>query len=169
MEIIRRVDTEIYHQFPMLANQPAGNPNAVPLSAVTAAPEEPHRPFRFTVPPKLFVAHNIAFAGALHNVTSCLIAQAQALWITAYFDDKLDTSRAPSGDTEHSKFLRELEYETYLHAQFSKRRTPLAFGPRHPEFSTDSLAFVNFLLKYLGLKNVEEEGLVLGIFRKVQC
>ena len=152
LEIVRQVDSEIYHRFPMLANQPVGNPNAVPLSAVMVAPEEPYRLFRFTVPPKLFAAHNIAFAGALHNVTTCLVAQAQALWITAYFDNELDNLRAPSGDTEHSKFLRELEYETYLHTQFSKRRTPLAFGSRHPDFSTDSLAFVDLLLKDLGLR-----------------
>lgn len=112
----------------MLANQRAGNPNAVPLSAVTVAPEEPHRPFRFRVPPKLFVAHNIASAGVLHNVTTCLIAQAQALWITAYFDDKLDNLRARSGDTEHSDSCESSSTKPICMHSFQSAVLPLPLG-----------------------------------------
>ncbi|MCJ1243880.1 hypothetical protein MMC30_001077 [Trapelia coarctata] len=66
-------------------------------------------------PEMLVATRNIVFAVALHNVTTCLVAQAQALWITAYFDDKLDNSHLPSEDAKRAEVLGELEFEAYLH------------------------------------------------------
>ena len=152
VERMHKVDSEIFDRFPILANQPLKNKKAVPLHRTAVDPEEPYRLYRFISPPKLVITRNIAFAGALYNLTTSLIAQAQALWITAYFDDRLESLHLTVKDTERSKVLGDIEDETYLHTQFSKRRSPLGSGARHPDLSTDSLCYLDLLLKDLGLK-----------------
>ena len=87
--------------------------------------------------------HNLAYAGALFSVTGCLTAQTQALWIAAFLSGKLETAARP---------VQELEYEAYLHTQFCKHRSPIGFSSRNADFSSDSMPFIDLLLKDLGLK-----------------
>ena len=150
-DIQREVDEEIYEKFPILRDQPIRNSDSRELRGIPAQPAEPYRLYRFTVPPSLAHTRSIAFAGALHNVMTCMTAQTQALWITAYFDDRIDNLHFSDDADKIQQELKTIKYETFLHTQFSKRRTPFGMTARHPAFSTDSLAFVDLLLKDLGL------------------
>ena len=150
-DLVERVDAEISQNYPILRDPPPRKADAAPLPGTTSAPKEPYRLYRFTVPPRMVPTRNLAYAGATHNITTCLTAQLQALWITAYFDDQLAATHLPEEDSARIRTLEKIEYEAFLHTQFSKRRTPYAFGARHPDFSTDSLAFMDRLQDDLGL------------------
>ena len=97
-----------------------------------------------------------------------LIAQLQALWATAYFDDKLinplmvscwrgsiaedaDMDRKPA--IKKSADLDLLKWETALQTQFGKWRYPGGFGKRNPDFVFDAVPYMDLLLKDLGLQS----------------
>lgn len=46
--------------------------------------------YRFIVPPARVKDRNIAFAGMVSSVSTASAANAQSLWISAFFDGKLD-------------------------------------------------------------------------------
>ncbi|ERF68288.1 hypothetical protein EPUS_02744 [Endocarpon pusillum Z07020] len=148
---IRKAENEILTRFPRLKIQPASSPNAKPMiarpsnSPAAIQPNQPYRLYRFMVPPALIDDRSIAFAGALMTVSTPLIAQTQALWLSAYFDGKIN----PKDD---------ITYETILHSQFGKWRCPAGYGARFPDFVFDSLPYLDLLLSELGLKAHRKQG-----------
>lgn len=130
-------DKEILERFPILQNQPVlryeRNPNS-----------EPMRYYRFIVPPSHVARRNIAFAGMVSTVSTACFANAQALWISAYFDGKL---------AREAKSQDEVLKEVYLHTQFVKWRYPCGYGDSLPDFAFEALPYVDLLLNDVGVKN----------------
>lgn len=141
----------------------AGPQKALPDSA--AAPIRTHetkdlastRPnyelYRFMVPPsqKFFEHRNIAIIGAHLAVNAITVAQAQALWITAFFNDKIDNVSRSKGKVSY----REIEYQTVLHAEYCRLRHPPAgggAGNKCPDLVFDGLLYTDLLLQDLGIE-----------------
>lgn len=167
----------ILSEFPRLAHQPELGAQCRPLSAdALGADEEPYRLWRYMVPPASVESRNIAFAGMLLSISTPLIAQLQALWITAYLDGSL-ALRLPSrpiniaasrskpesqsvqrmlDDRSETDLLttttEKAEWETVLHTQFVRWRYPAGFSSRFPDFVFDALPYMDMLLRDLELR-----------------
>jgi len=116
-----------------------------------ASPRSNYELYRFMVPPsqKSFQHRNIAIIGAHLAVNAITVAQAQALWITAYFNDKID-HLSPAQISR-----REIEYQTILHAEYCRLRHPPAgggAGHKCPDLVFDGLLYTDLLLQDLGLE-----------------
>lgn len=180
-ELVDRADKEILSRFPRLKRQPVQNKNLKPILEVDgistkdrlnpSTPLTPYTLYRFMAPPTaaLLARRDIAFAGVLMNFSVPLVAHAQALWINAYFSDRLSPSVIPpslsppgtagEGDGE-GKTLDELRYETVLHSRFGKWRYPAGYGTRYPDFVFDAVPYIDLLLGDLGLKIHRKAGWV---------
>ncbi|KAJ1326000.1 dimethylaniline monooxygenase (N-oxide forming) [Microdochium nivale] len=136
-QLRKAADAEVLDRFPMLVNQPVlryeRNPDAEPL-----------RYYRFIVPASHVAKRNIAFAGMISTVSTANFANAQALWISAYFDGKL---------VREAKTQDEVLKEVYLHTQFGKWRYPCGYGDSLPDFSFEALPYIDLLLNDVGVKN----------------
>jgi Pyridine nucleotide-disulphide oxidoreductase len=147
----RKADAEIFSRLPRLKDQPVPNPRAKPLvarpsdSPAAIQPNQPYRLYRFMVPPALIDDRSIGFAGALMTICTSVVVQAQALWLSAYFDGKID----PKGD---------INYETILHSQFCKWRCPVGYGARFPDLVFDGLPYVDMMMLELGLRVHRKNG-----------
>jgi hypothetical protein len=100
------------------------------------------------VPPAFTESRTLAFAGAYRSPATTIIAQTQALWITAFLDDQLPALK----DSDNAASERIL-YETVLHTQFGKWRYSRGFGARFPELWFDCLPYVDLMLKDIGIQN----------------
>jgi hypothetical protein len=134
--LIEEADRKLCDTFPILRAQPVLRSEPVK--------QEPHRNYRFMVPTQFFYKRNIAFAGMVSTVCTSMFATTQGLWISAFLDGKL--SRTPKSDDDVTK-------EVLLHTQFEKWRYPCGYGATIPDFTFDSLPYVDLLLNDLGLKN----------------
>ncbi|KAK4125694.1 FAD/NAD(P)-binding domain-containing protein [Parathielavia appendiculata] len=187
-EEVARADEEILSRFPRLRDQPVQNKKLKPIldtNALTttdtinhSTPLTPWTLYRFMVPPsaRCLQTRDIAFAGALLNFSTFMVAHAQALWITAYFNDQLPASVVPPIRPPHSlhsqtatvpttergrkaeiktekiKSLAELRRETLLHARFGRWRYPAGHGAQFPDFVFDGLPYLDLLVRDLGLR-----------------
>ncbi|KAJ6439296.1 hypothetical protein O9K51_07181 [Purpureocillium lavendulum] len=81
-----------------------------------------YRLYRFMVPPneRLLEQRNIAFMGFHLALNATMIAQLQALWITAFFTDEIDHLRNMATSFE------EIRYSAVLHNEYSRIRHPPA-------------------------------------------
>ncbi|KAL4890681.1 hypothetical protein BDV59DRAFT_204158 [Aspergillus ambiguus] len=161
-ELTKAADTEILRRFPRLVDQPTpANPS--PYAPLTdnapATARHPFRLARFMVPPGLASSRSIAFMGITMTINTTMVAQAQALWIAAYFGEKLtptpretcpDGVKAALSNTDESTDV-DLLWETALHSQFGVHRYPGGFGKRNPDFVFDALPYIDMLLTDLGL------------------
>ena len=142
--VLAKADAAILAAFPRLRDQPAIN-NPTSTSSKDDAPQ-PLRLYRFITPPHTLsrsTTPNLAFAGLLTTISTPLVAQAQALWITALFDSAL--TRPPSSPAQ-------AEWLAVLHARFGKWRYPLGYGARVPDFVFDALPYVDMLLRDVGVE-----------------
>jgi hypothetical protein len=139
---------------------------------------EPYRLYRFMVPPAFIQGRTLAFAGAYRSPATPVIAQVQALWITAFLDNQIPavadasikieassstqskltaeentTSDSESGKDVVSEATNRIMYETVLHTQFCKWRYSRGFGARFPELWFDCLPYVDLLLGDIGIRN----------------
>jgi hypothetical protein len=147
---VSRADAQILATSPKLQNQPVTRHyNTLAASAKAVAPE-PYRLYRFMVPPAFVETRTLAFAGACRSHATIIIAQTQALWITAFLDHRI------SGLNEFAS--EQIEYETVLHTQFGKWRYSRGFGARFLELWFECLRYVDLLLKDVGVRN-ERKGL----------
>jgi hypothetical protein len=164
-----RADAEILTRFPRLRDQPALNPHYKPLTETKGDPAaeeregklEPWRLYRFMIPPAFLASRDIGFSGALMTVSTAIVAQTQALWLTAFLGGPGDASENSSeasskarktiSPLEHAS-LADIEYETFLHARFGRWRAPGGFGALFPDFAFDALPYIDLLLRDLGLR-----------------
>ena len=156
-DLVKSADDEILRRFPRLQDQPIFEPKHRPLTenAAAAAPH-PIRLARFMVPLSMFKERSIVFLGTTLTFNTVLIAQLQALWATAYFDDKLIE------DIEKSDL--HLKWETALQTQFGKWRYPASFGKRNPDFVFDAVPYMDLLLKDLGLRSHRKSNIFVECF-----
>lgn len=168
-----RADAEILNTFPRLRNQPAERNNTKRLASTDGeVPEEvlsAMNLYRFMVPAdeELLEANDIAFAGHLMSITTSIIAQTQALWISAYFDGKL-SPLAGASQTAHAApnpdhQIASVKYSAVLHNRYGKWRYPGGWGGKIPDFVFDALPYVDLLLRDLGLKTRRKGGFLKEI------
>lgn len=99
--IVQAADAEILHRFPRLTEHPShASPSAYVPIAKDAQTESqalhPYRLTRFMVPvTPLAEEKNIAFMGVAMTINTPLLAQTQALWIAAYFSNRLSLESLP--------------------------------------------------------------------------
>jgi hypothetical protein len=147
-EHIPKADAEIFRTCPKLQNQPASRHFKPMSDKKEELTPEPYRLFRFMVPPAFIQSRTLAFAGAYRSPATTIIAQTQALWITAFLDHQIPALTCPSGIVPERVL-----YETVLHTQFGKWRYSRGFGARFPELWFDCLPYVDLLLKDIGVQN----------------
>jgi hypothetical protein len=145
---IPKADAEILQTCPKLQNQPAPRHVKPMTEDKTASTPEPYRLYRFIVPPAFIGSRTLAFAGAYRSPGTTIIAQTQALWITAFLDGQLPGLKNPDDEVTHR-----IMYETVLHTQFGKWRYSRGFGARNPELWFDCLPYVDLMLKDIGIQN----------------
>ncbi|ETN47142.1 uncharacterized protein HMPREF1541_01333 [Cyphellophora europaea CBS 101466] len=133
-QLATEADSELLSRFPILATQPTLN---------FKPPNDPFRLYRFMVPPTRISDRNIAFAGMVSSVSTSICATAQALWISAFFDGKLD--RLVRTDEEVTK-------EVMLHTSWGKWCQPTGYGASLPDFVFDAIPYTDLMLRDLGLK-----------------
>lgn len=120
------------------------------------------------------------------TINTPLLAQTQALWIAAFFSDRLSlqeitTERCPveiprsycreggdvksadvdvsvSGEDANANTNADADilYETALHTQFGVHRYPGGLGRRNPDFVFDAIPYVDVLLKDLGIEGARK-------------
>lgn len=179
-ELLEKATGEIKCRFPSLRSPPQAGANYKLLSTdAEAAAPHPFRLTRFLVPPPLFKEHSIAFIGTTQTGCTALIAQTQALWVAAFFADQLSSTPAATTDHMHSSVISKrpdnsvpaswdessaMEWETALHTEFSKWRSPAGFGNRNPDFMIDALPYIDLLLKDLGLNSHRKKDPLREIF-----
>lgn len=174
-KMVEAADQEILRRFPRLANQPVLNPKFSPLdSTAEAAAPHPFRLFRFMIPLSTLEDRSLAFMGIPMTIDTTLVAQAQALWISAYFNDQLTpTSTEPclpavraalNLKTEDDAEL-DLAWETTLHSEFGKFRYPGGFGRRNPDFVFDAIPYIDLMLCDLGLPSQRKTGALARCFQ----
>ncbi|KAI8254153.1 FAD-dependent monooxygenase DEP4 [Colletotrichum sp. SAR11_239] len=168
-EMLQKVDKEIFSTWPALQDQPTGNKKLKPLvenggistkEAVNPFTRlTPYALYRFVAPPsKKFLEHrDIAFAGVLMHITAAIIANTQALWIDAFFHDKLPAVREATSDP---KAMEKLQYETALHNRFCKWRYPAGHGDMFPDFVFDAIPYVDRLVTDLELNKYRKNGMI---------
>lgn len=157
---LQAADKEIFARFPVLQAQPKLRPRVQGNSASAARDFSLNRPFRlhrFMVPPAFIHDRTIGFSGMMQTINMATVAQAQALWLTAYFGGAIQP-------VSESKTLEEVERETELYSRFGKWRSPAGHGDRFPDFVFDTMPYLDMLLADLGLKGRRKEGIVKEIF-----
>ncbi|KAH8719251.1 putative dimethylaniline monooxygenase [Phaeosphaeriaceae sp. PMI808] len=130
-------DRKILEQFPILENQP--NLRSKPKKVV-----DPLRYYRFMVPSTMVSKRNFAFAGMISSVSTAICASTQGLWITAFFDDKLE---------REAKSQENITSEIMMHTQWGKWRYPCGYGASLPDFVFEGIPYVDMLLKDIGIQN----------------
>ena len=133
-------DDEILKLYPRLRDQPPLHIKPKP---------NPFRLYRFIVPPARINDRNIAFAGMVSSVSTASAANAQALWISAFLDGRLEKIASTQ---------QEVTKEVMLHTQWGKWRYPCGYGANLPDFVFDALPYIDLLLKDLGLKVNRKNG-----------
>ncbi|KAI9367149.1 hypothetical protein BJX61DRAFT_529855 [Aspergillus egyptiacus] len=183
--LVSAADEEILRRFPRLVDQPAHNSPEpyTPLAKDAQAESQALHPFRLTrflVPAtkRLARERSVAFMGIAMTINTPLLAQTQALWITAFFSNRLSLSsiaKETCPDTLRNVLSKEtaadsasasaaadqpvngdddanILWETALHTQFGIHRYPGGLGKRNPDFVFDAVPYVDVLLKDLGVR-----------------
>jgi hypothetical protein len=156
---IPKAESEIFLNCPKLQHQPKPRHYQPMTENKLEITQEPYRLYRFMVPPAFTESRTLAFAGAYRSPATTIIAQTQALWITAFLDDQLPALK-DSDDAASERIL----YETVLHTQFGKWRYSRGFGARFPELWFDCLPYVDLMLKDIGIQNRRKKSWWLELF-----
>ncbi|KAJ9610655.1 hypothetical protein H2200_005432 [Cladophialophora chaetospira] len=160
-----KADAELLRELPALKTQPLLNPRYKPMAGhkPSESLDEPYRLYRFMVPPAFYIERSIAFAGIVQSISTVYIAQAQALWMAAYFDG-YNAPALTKFDGDEKKLVDHITWQTMLHTQYGKWRCPGGYGSRFPDFVYDGLPYMDLLLKDLGLKNKRKASMFQELF-----
>ena len=182
--LIQKADNYILENYPRLQNQPVINkkyktpPNSSDgknwLSSDPYRLDQPYRLYRFMVPPAYINERSIGYTGMMSSIHTCICAQAQALWLTAYLGGDLPrpapsasdrTSSLTNGTIKPTSSVKPVEppsptpfdqesvrWQTTLHSQFGRWRYPAGHGNRFPDVAFDGIPYVDMLLRDLGLE-----------------
>ena len=164
--LTEKADLEILQRFPKLAAQPVINRHYKALDG-DGSPECLDRSFqlyRFMVPPAFINDRSIAYNGMMLSVHTTSIAQAQALWVTAYFSGHLPRTETPPVKGLATFDKEKVRWETILHNQFVKWRYPGGFGKRFPDIVFDGVPYIDMLLRDMGLKYRRKGGFWSELF-----
>lgn len=151
-EHIGRADAQIFQTCPKLQEQPTPRNPELLADRTNDLTPQPYRLYRFMVPPAFLQSRTLAFAGAYRCPATATLAQTQALWITAFLDNRIPSLRSEQASTKDEIASRAM-YETVLHTQFTRWRYSRSFGARFPELSFDCLPYVDLLLRDVGVRS----------------
>lgn len=157
----------ILHQRPMLRAGPlrqSVEPLASPDNATKSGQFGPYRLYRYLVPANAdFMAdRNIAFLGTHLSVHAIMLAQVQALWITAFFENNISSLRPETIDQ------KQVELDTALHVEYQKLRRPRGAGGHgagFPDLVFDSLPYVDILMDDIGLRIRRKSNVFADLFK----
>jgi hypothetical protein len=129
------------------------NAKEVAEAAVAIPKLSPYRLHRFVLPVNqdLIRMKNFAIIGAHITLHTAILSQAQALWITAFFDDKIPHLSNHS-TTGHG--FKEIQRQMYYDTEYQKLRRPHetgGTGSRCPDLVFDSIPYADMLLSDLNL------------------
>lgn len=165
---LQSIHARVLQEAPMLRQGPVRtlHPSAaIPIPLATARTDHGkptgrsgYQLYRFLVPsdPKFLHHRNIAFIGTHLAINAVTVAQAQALWITAFFENKI--VHLDASHLDHAQ----VEYQTLLHNEYCRLRHPPeggGAGARCPDLCFDGLLYTDLLITDLGL-NVFRKGAV---------
>jgi hypothetical protein len=104
--------------------------------------------YRFIVPPsRTFLENrNLAVIGGHISIHTVMLAQAQALWITAFFHGRVASTATANVDAVRQEALVFSEYE-----RIRRPREAGGCGRRFPDLVFDSFPYMNMLLEELGI------------------
>ncbi len=162
----QKAEADISSRLRYLQNLPRRTPNAPSVQKRPATPPvslSDHL-YRFMVPSerRVLESRSLAFIGAHSSIHAVVVAQAQALWITAFFLGRLDHLTASRLD------LEAVTYETILHGLYGTMRRPRECGgaaEKYPDLVFDSIPYVDCLLKDLGLSVQRKRSLWDDVFQ----
>ena len=133
VQLAEEADEKLLNLYPRLRKQPE-------LSFQQVG--DPFRLYRFIVPPARINYRNFAFAGMVSSVLTTTSANAQAIWISAFLDGRLDKIASTP---------EEVANEVMLHTQWGKWRYPYGYGASLPDLAFDAQPYVDMLLNDCGL------------------
>src|SRR6202012_1065433 len=121
--LIQKADEEIFRTAPELSLGPVKSlpEGSAPIISTRGSRRScPYRLYRFMAPPspKIFEQRNIAFIGAHLALNAITVAQAQALWITAFFQNQIPHLNLPTTNMD------DIQYQTILQSEYCRLRHP---------------------------------------------
>lgn len=165
-DLIRKATEEIQRVVPELCSAPVKvlpEESAPVVSTRESRTTSPYRLYRFMVPAAkvLREKRSIAFLGAHLALNAITVAQAQALWLTAFFLHEIPRLESPQAD------WKEVNYQTILQSEYCRLRHPPeggGAGERCPDLVFDGLLYTDMLLRDVGLQNFRKTGIWKELF-----
>ena len=150
---IAQEEQRIYGDLPLLKQRPKQN-----MLVNAVSPDDGLYLYRFMLPvaPKMLQAKNLAFLGHSFTISTYLVGQLQALWITAFLDGQLD-----SLTKVNEKSMKAISSSTASMAAYMRLRHPPetgGFGDRFGDMAFESLPYIDLLLRDLGLEWMRKKG-----------
>ena len=150
---IAQEEQRICESLPLLRQRPKQN---ILVNAVS--PDDGMYLYRFMLPvaPKMLQARNLALLGHSLTISTFLVGQLQALWITAFLDGKLD-----SLTSVNEKSMNAVSSSTASMAAYMRLRHPPetgGFGDRFGDMAFESLPYIDLLLRDLGMEWTRKKG-----------
>jgi hypothetical protein len=146
-------ETELHRDVPCFRNLARRTPNAPTLEDDTPKKILAKGPqlYRFVIPwhPSVVHGRNLAYIGAHSSPHAAVVAQAQALWATAFLMGKVDHLKPFNVD------LDSVRADSILHSTYGQTRRPKesgGAGAKYPDLVFDSIPYVDVLLADLGLQ-----------------
>lgn len=152
-EDVGRAEQEIHHEIQYLRTLPRRTPNApTPMGGSPKPTSRSVQLYRLVVPsqPLFLERRNVAFIGLHSSIHAMVVAQAQALWITAFFQERVKHLTASRID------LDAVRYSSIFHSVYGRIRRPRecgGAGDKYPDLVFDSIPYVDCLLTDLGLES----------------
>ncbi|KAI1867387.1 uncharacterized protein JN550_007118 [Neoarthrinium moseri] len=117
--------------------------------------------YRFMVPSSdaFLATRNLAFIGAHLSIHAVMLAQVQALWITAFFQGLSPNVQGGAGT---------MRQEALLQSEYERVRRPKeagGSGARFPDLVFDSLPYMDMLLEDLAMKTKRKSSWISEIFQ----
>ncbi|UNI24560.1 hypothetical protein JDV02_010295 [Purpureocillium takamizusanense] len=171
-ELSDRARRDVFARIPALKAGPKRTlPDGTVQGSKHAVPDNtgsPYRLYRFLIPldERSLQHRNIAFIGSHLALNATMIAQIQALWVTAFFMNEIDHLKPKVIDQ------KEVRYSAFLHSEYGRIRHPHiagGAGERCPDLAFDCLPYMDLLLSDLGLhqfRKSRETGIWSEIFHR---
>lgn len=137
---------------------------ASPENSTKSGQVGPYRLYRYLVPAdvEFMTDRNIAFLGMHLSVHAIIVAQVQALWITAFLENEIPRLR-PNAIQQS-----DVEFNTAVHVEYQKLRRPRGAGGHgagFPDLVFDSLPYIDILLEDLGMRTHRKATFFAELFR----
>lgn len=154
-KLTRDADLHILAKYPALQERPNLFPKRAGFERkameCVGEPDQLYRLHRYIVPPSFIEKRNVAFVGMVLNIATMPTAQAQSLWVTAFFDRKLSMPA-------------DVHMETELLSRFGKWRYPASYGVKHGDLVFDTVPYIDLLLKDLDISVKRKANFVKELF-----